>query len=173
MSGCYLSAFAIGLIGFGSVSLSGSAFVNDRTDAPPSVRDVFAVYLSAAQSNQPRRPEAPRPPQRRAQRPPPTPRPLARPPLERPAPPRQWRLPDARASQEPALARGYADGYEIGLDNGRDRNRYDPVGSRSYRAGDSGYYRDYGPRDAYRNNYRAGFRQGYETGYRDGSRGRR
>jgi|CXWL01.1.fsa_nt_gi hypothetical protein len=94
--------------------------------------------------------------------------------VQRPRPFRQWRLPDRRGpSQEPASARGYADGYRHGLDDGRDRDRYDPVGHGNYKAGDPGYYREYGPRESYRNNYRAGFRQGYENGYRDGSRGRR
>jgi flagellar biosynthesis/type III secretory pathway protein FliH len=74
--------------------------------------------------------------------------------------------------QEPALARGYADGYEQGLSDGREGNRYDPVKHREYRSGDLGYERSYGTRDAYKNNYRAGFRQGYEEGYRDGT-GRR
>jgi hypothetical protein len=87
---------------------------------------------------------------------------------------RQWRRPDRRGpSQEPAAARGYADGYQRGLEDGRDRDRYDPVGHESYRSGDAGYHEGYGSRDAYRTNYRAGFRQGYEDGYRDGSRGRR
>lgn len=72
-----------------------------------------------------------------------------------------------RSYQEPAFARGYADGYEQGLRDGRDRDRYDPVGSRDYREGDQGYYDRYGSRDAYKNNYRAGFRQGYDDGYRD------
>ena len=95
-------------------------------------------------------------------------------PAQQPRPFRQWRLPEKRGpAQEPALARGYSDGYTRGLDDGRGRQRYDPVGSGSYRSGDSGYYRDYGPRDAYRNNYRAGFRQGYEDGYRAASRGGR
>jgi hypothetical protein len=70
--------------------------------------------------------------------------------------------------QEPAFARGYADGYEEGLQAFRDRDRYDPVGSRDYRNGDQGYYGSYGSREAYRNNYRGGFRQGYEEGYRSG-----
>ena len=74
--------------------------------------------------------------------------------------------------QEPASARGYSDGYEKGVDDSRDRDRYDPVGHKDYRDGDNGYYREYGPKDAYKNNYRAGFRQGYEDGYRDGRRGR-
>lgn len=73
--------------------------------------------------------------------------------------------------QEPAYARGYADGYRRGFDDGRNHERYDPAGSREYRDGDTGYDVSYGgSRDAYRNNYRAGFRQGYEDGYRAGSR---
>jgi opacity protein-like surface antigen len=75
-----------------------------------------------------------------------------------------------RRHEEPAYARGYADGYQRGLTDGRNRDRYDPVGSREYRDGDQGYYDGYGSRDAYRTNYRAGFRQGYEDGYRDGTR---
>jgi hypothetical protein len=75
-----------------------------------------------------------------------------------------------RSYREPAAARGYADGYEEGLRDSRGRDRYDPVGSRDYRNADEGYYRDYGSRDAYRNNYRTGFRQGYDEGYRDGRR---
>lgn len=68
--------------------------------------------------------------------------------------------------QEPAYARGYADGYRQGAGDGRDRDRYDPVGHRDYRDADDGYYGSYGSRDAYRNNYRAGYREGYEEGYR-------
>jgi hypothetical protein len=86
---------------------------------------------------------------------------------------RQWRLPERRGpSQEPAAARGYADGYKRGVDDGRDRDRYDPVRHGDYREGDEGYYREYGSKDAYKNNYRAGFRQGYEDGYREGNRRR-
>jgi hypothetical protein len=75
-----------------------------------------------------------------------------------------------RVYQEPAAARGYSDGYDKGLDDGRDRDRYDPVSHKDYRNGEVGYDTDYGTRDAYRNNYRAGFRQGYEDGYRHGTR---
>lgn len=83
------------------------------------------------------------------------------------------RLP--RAFPEPAVARGFNDGYERGLSDGRDGDRYDPVRSRDYRDGDNGYNGSYrGSRDAYKTNYRTGFRQGYEEGYRDGARdGRR
>lgn len=75
--------------------------------------------------------------------------------------------------EDPAFARGYADGFEKGVDDGRDRDRYDPVRHRDYRDADDGYYRDYGAKQAYENNYRAGFRQGYEEGYRGGGRYRR
>ena len=78
-----------------------------------------------------------------------------------------------RGYQEPAFARGYSDGWEKGLDDGRDRDRYDPAGHREYRNADHGYDRGYGSKDAYKNNYRSGFRQGYEDGYRDRGRGRR
>jgi flagellar biosynthesis/type III secretory pathway protein FliH len=71
---------------------------------------------------------------------------------------------------EPAFERGYDDGYDRGLADGKRGARYDPVDSRDYRGGDRGYVDAYGSRDAYRTNYRAGFRQGYEDGYRDGTR---
>jgi hypothetical protein len=80
-----------------------------------------------------------------------------------------------RLSREPAVMRGFNDGYEQGLRDGRDGDRYDPVGSRDYRDGDNGYSGSYGgTREIYKNNYRAGFREGYEEGYRDAGRyGRR
>jgi hypothetical protein len=89
----------------------------------------------------------------------------------RPAPFGPMRQQDRRY-QEPAFSRGYTDGYRRGIDDSRDRDRYDPVGHGDYKRADQGYYRDYGSRDAYRNNYRAGFRQGYEEGYRAGEQRR-
>ena len=83
------------------------------------------------------------------------------------------REPRQRTIGEPAFARGYSDGWDRGLGDGRDRRRYDPVRHGDYRSADDGYTREYGSKDAYRNNYRAGFRQGYEDGYRDGARRRR
>lgn len=89
-------------------------------------------------------------------------------------PMRQWRPQERRGPfLEPAFARGYDDGFERGSDDSDDHDRYDPVGHRDYRRGDVGYTRDYGSRDAYKNNYRAGFRQGYDEGYKDGTRGNR
>jgi hypothetical protein len=76
-----------------------------------------------------------------------------------------------RGYQEPALARGYSDGWERGLDDGRERHRYDPTREGDYRDADNGYSRSYGSKDAYKTNYRSGFRQGYEDGYRDATRG--
>ena len=79
-----------------------------------------------------------------------------------------------RASyEEPAFARGYADGFRHAQEDRRDRRRYDPVGHRDYREADRGFSRSYGTLDAYRNNYRAGFRAGYDTGYRDDTGKRR
>ena len=78
-----------------------------------------------------------------------------------------------RGYQEPAFARGYSEGWDQGLNDRRDRDRYDPAGHREYRNADHGYDRGYGSKDAYKNNYRSGFRQGYEDGYRDGNGRRR
>jgi hypothetical protein len=78
-----------------------------------------------------------------------------------------------RGYQEPAFARGYSDGFEKGIEDGRDRDRYDPVRHSDYREADQGYSGSYGSKDAYKNNYRSGFRQGYEEGYRDATRSRR
>lgn len=67
---------------------------------------------------------------------------------------------------EPAYARGYADGFAKGREDVDDRDRYDPVRHREYRDGDRGYKDSYGSRDLYKQNYREGFREGYEDGYR-------
>ena len=69
-----------------------------------------------------------------------------------------------------AFQTGFNDGYERGLDDGRDRRRNDPFGESRYRSGDHGYDRRYGSREAYKINYRDAFRQGYERGYSDGRR---
>jgi len=69
-----------------------------------------------------------------------------------------------------AFDNGYADGYEKGLEDGRDRREYDPVRHRWYREGDRGYESRDGSRAEYQNTYRDGFRSGYDAGYRDGER---
>ena len=78
-----------------------------------------------------------------------------------------------RGYREPAFATGFDNGYERGVADGRDGDRYDPVRHRDYRDAERGYRDAYGSRDAYRTNFRAGFRQGYEEGYRAGTRNRR
>jgi hypothetical protein len=69
-----------------------------------------------------------------------------------------------------AFQTGFTDGYEAGLNDGRSRRRFDPVGEGRYRDGDRGYKSQYGTRDAYKFRYREAFRDGYEQGYEDGRR---
>jgi hypothetical protein len=71
---------------------------------------------------------------------------------------------------DPAYQTGMNDGYEAGLDDGRDGRRYDPVSERRYRGADRGYEREYGPREAYKNQYREAFKVGYARGFADGRR---
>ena len=78
-----------------------------------------------------------------------------------------------RAYEEPAFARGYADGFRHAQEDRRERRRYDPVGHRDYSEADQGFSRSYGTLETYRNNYRAGFRAGYDAGYRDDTNRRR
>jgi hypothetical protein len=78
-----------------------------------------------------------------------------------------------RVSEEPAFARGYADGFKHAQEDRQERRRYDPVGHRDYREADQGFSRSYGTLEAYKNNYRAGFRAGYDAGYRDDTGKRR
>jgi hypothetical protein len=74
--------------------------------------------------------------------------------------------------QDPASTAGYDSGYDLGLLDGQDGHRYDPVRHRDYRDGQRGYAPSYGSKDAYKTNFRTGFRQGYEDGYREGARTR-
>ena len=66
----------------------------------------------------------------------------------------------------PARDYGYRDGYEKGVEDARDRDRYDPYRHGRYRSANRGYDRDYGSRDAYRAVYRDAFEAGYANGYR-------
>lgn len=78
-----------------------------------------------------------------------------------------------RGYEEPAYARGYADGFSRAQEDRKERRRYDPVAHREYRDADQGFSRSYGTLEAYKNNYRAGFRAGYDAGYRDDTGRRR
>jgi len=79
----------------------------------------------------------------------------------------------ARPSRIATLPVGYADGYEKGLDDGRDGDRFAPEKQKWYRDGDRGYKGSYGSRDRYKIDYRDAFRQGYDQGYRDSRGGSR
>jgi len=78
----------------------------------------------------------------------------------------------SRTYQDPASAKGYDLGRDLGLIDGREGQRYDPVRHRDYRDADRGYATAYGSRDGYKTNFRSGFRLGYEDGYREGTRAR-
>jgi hypothetical protein len=67
-----------------------------------------------------------------------------------------------------AFEKGFADGYNEGIKDGRDRHRNDPLAESRYRSGTHGYESWYGPKDAYKLRYRDAFRSGYEQGYREG-----
>lgn len=75
-----------------------------------------------------------------------------------------------RRSGDAAFNNGYADGYEKGLGDGRDRRGSDPTRHRWYRSADRNYDPGYGSRAEYANVYRDGFRSGYEAGFADGER---
>src|SRR5262245_40818572 len=76
------------------------------------------------------------------------------------------RYPDNNRYASPAADNGYRDGYEQGVDDSRDGDRYDPIRSSRYRSGDHNYNSRYGSREDYKREYRASFQVGYEQGYR-------
>jgi hypothetical protein len=80
--------------------------------------------------------------------------------------------PDWRGSRAYRIARdrGYHTGRDRGKDDARDGRQPDPDNSSHYRDADSGYKREYGPIEAYREGYREGFRRGYHEAYRRYSR---
>lgn len=65
----------------------------------------------------------------------------------------------------PAAATGYRDGFDVGHDDARDHESYDPVRSRKYRSADHDYDRSLDPKDEYKREYRRAFEQGYADGY--------
>ena len=73
--------------------------------------------------------------------------------------------PTAACYRSPAADIGYRDGLEAGRNDGRDRDRFDPVGAKRYREGDHDYNSRYGSREDYKREYRAAFEQGYREGY--------
>ena len=79
----------------------------------------------------------------------------------------------SRTYHDAANLKGYESGWDLGVLDGGDGERYDPVRHRDYRDADRGYVSSYGSRDGYKTKFRAGFRQGYEDGYREGTRTRK
>ena len=71
------------------------------------------------------------------------------------------------AYSSPAAQIGYRDGYEVGRNDSRDRESFDPIRSSRYRSGDHDYDRRYGPKEEYKRAYRDAFQRGYEQGYRE------
>ena len=67
-----------------------------------------------------------------------------------------------------AFDNGFRDGYREGFDDARDGDRFNATREKRYRKADSGYNRNYGPREFYKANYRDGYRAGYEKGFREG-----
>jgi hypothetical protein len=76
---------------------------------------------------------------------------------------------DRRAGNA-AFDNWYADGYEKGLDDGRNHRQLDPTRHGWYRSANHNYDDSYGSRAQYANVYREGFRAGYEAGFSDGER---
>jgi hypothetical protein len=70
-----------------------------------------------------------------------------------------------------AFANGYDDGFEKGLEDSRDSDRYDPARHSRYRDATHGYESKYGTKSQYKISYRDGFQAGYDSAYRDSRRG--
>jgi hypothetical protein len=68
--------------------------------------------------------------------------------------------------RSPAAEHGFREGYEKGLEDLRDRDRYDPRRHGWYRKGDRHYDRRYGSKDQWKNEYRRAFLEGYDRAYR-------
>ena len=71
-----------------------------------------------------------------------------------------------RTYTSPAVQAGYRDGFEVGRNDARDRERFDPARSRRYRSADRDYDRRFGSKNEYQREYRTAFERGYAEGYR-------
>jgi hypothetical protein len=84
----------------------------------------------------------------------------------------RYPYPDSRGTYGRYASVPYENGYDDGVDKGRedarDRDDYDPVRHGRYRSADRGYEREYGSKEAFKDEYREGFRAGYDAGYREG-----
>ena len=73
-----------------------------------------------------------------------------------------------RDYRSPAFENGARDGFEMGREDARDNDRFDPRRHKWYREGDRHYDRRFGPREVYEDEYRRGFLAGYDQGFREG-----
>jgi len=64
-----------------------------------------------------------------------------------------------------ARENGYRDGFNKGMEEYREGDRYNPEGTRPYKNGLSGYDRSMGSKEQYRQIYRQAFLQGFRQGY--------
>ena len=72
-----------------------------------------------------------------------------------------------------AMERGYRDGYQLGLADGRRHRRSDMYGMNQYRNPSNGYTSGWGSRGGFEQAYREGFSRGYREGFNKGSHERR
>jgi hypothetical protein len=73
-----------------------------------------------------------------------------------------------------AQENGYRDGYNKGIEEYREGDRYNPQNTSPYRNGLNGYDRNMGNKEQYKQIYRQAFLQGFRQGYnQNGNRNRR
>jgi len=97
---------------------------------------------------------------------------LVAPRVEAQAPPntrdQSWRPDDRGADQrwrQQAYDRGFREGSDQGVRDGRDHRAFRYEQYRPYQRADSGYDRSYGDIEFYRQTFRQGFAAGYRSGY--------
>ena len=64
-----------------------------------------------------------------------------------------------------AYDNGFREGVKQGEKDGRKNDRFRYQDENTYRQGDKGYHREYGPVDRYRQSFRTGYAAGYSEGY--------
>ena len=70
-----------------------------------------------------------------------------------------------RDTRQVAYDNGYREGLRCGENAARGRRAFDLERERDYRNGDSGYNRNFGDRDRYRESFRSGFAEGYRISF--------
>ena len=70
---------------------------------------------------------------------------------------------DRREAHRPGFDQGFRDGSYVARQDLDHRKPFDPRPRGKYSNMDRGYHRDYGDKQAYRDDYAAGYRAGYES----------